>query len=109
MAPAALSPEMEELAAFFQRAGLSEQRAKETARSKTAPAARSLFEAARLDTSPLEDKQGALVLQVAKDGQALSDEARLYIVEAVRDGRLSKSDQVTGAQERSLEKQRGGG
>ncbi|BGP08722.1 Glutaminyl-tRNA synthetase [Rhodotorula toruloides] len=97
MAPAALSPEMEELAAFFQRAGLSEQRAKETARSKTAPAARSLFEAARLDTSPLEDKQGALVLQVAKDGHALSDETRLYIVEAVRDGRLSKSDQVTAA------------
>ncbi|GAA5851655.1 hypothetical protein JCM8547_001163 [Rhodosporidiobolus lusitaniae] len=92
--PPKLSPELEELAAFFKQCGLSDQRASETARSKTAPAARSLFEEANIPAAPLEDKQSALVLQVAKDGQALSDEARIYIVEAVKDGRLAKNDQV---------------
>ncbi|KAG0663871.1 hypothetical protein C6P46_002097 [Rhodotorula mucilaginosa] len=79
MPPAALTPELEELASFFQRCGLSEQRATETARSKGAPAARNLFTAAHLDNEPLEDKQGALVLQLAKDGAKLSSDAQLYI------------------------------
>lgn len=103
MAPA-LSPELEELAAFFQRCGLTEQRATETARSKGAPAARDLFSAANLDQQPLDDKQGALVLQLSKDGAKLSDEARLYVVQAIRDGRLLKSDQVTGKSTLSLNK-----
>jgi hypothetical protein len=96
MPPAALTPELEELASFFQRCGLSEQRATETARSKGAPAARNLFTAAHLDNEPLEDKQGALVLQLAKDGAKLSSDAQLYIVDAIRGGRLLKSDQITG-------------
>lgn len=96
MPPAALTPELEELASFFQRCGLSEQRATETARSKGAPAARDLFTAAHLDNQPLEDKQGALVLQLAKDGAKLSPEAQLYVVNAIRGGRLLKSDQITG-------------
>ncbi|GAA5987908.1 hypothetical protein JCM10908_007267 [Rhodotorula pacifica] len=85
MAPAALSPELEELASFFQRCGLSEQRATETARSKAAPSAKDLFAAAHLDTEPLEDKQGALVLQLAKDGAKLSADAQLYVVKAIRE------------------------
>ncbi|BGP16806.1 hypothetical protein JCM10213_004654 [Rhodosporidiobolus nylandii] len=95
--PPKLSPELEELADYFKHCGLSDQRATETARSKTAPAARDLLTKAGVDTSPLEDKQGALVLQVAKDGAKLSDDAKLYIVDAVRDGRLTKSDQVAAA------------
>ncbi|GAA5885552.1 hypothetical protein JCM3774_002987, partial [Rhodotorula dairenensis] len=94
--PPALSPELDELASFFQRCGLSEQRATETARSKGAPAARDLFAAAHLDDEPVQDKQGALVLQLAKDGAKLSTDAQLYIVSAIRDGRLLKSDQITG-------------
>ncbi|GAA5839111.1 hypothetical protein JCM11251_003679 [Rhodosporidiobolus azoricus] len=95
--PPKLSPEVEQLAEYFKTCGLSDQRATETARSKGAPAARNLFDLAHLDSNPIEDKQGALVLQVAKDGAALSDEAKLYIVEAVRDGRLAKSDQIAAA------------
>ncbi|GAA6044303.1 hypothetical protein JCM8097_006758 [Rhodosporidiobolus ruineniae] len=95
--PPKLSPELEELADYFKRCGLSDQRATETARSKGAPAAKALFDQAQLDSSPLDDKQGAVVLQVAKDGQALSDDARLYVVAAIKDGRLLKSDQVSAA------------
>jgi glutaminyl-tRNA synthetase len=94
--PPKLTPELEELATYFKNCGLSDQRANETARSKTAPIARSLFAQAGLDSTPLEDKQGALVLQLAKDGNALDDEKKLYIVDAVKDGRLAKSDQVAG-------------
>lgn len=100
--PPALSPELEELAAFFQRCGLTEQRATETARSKTAPAARDLFSSANLDNAPLDDKQGALVLQLAKDGAKLSPEAKLYVVNAIREGRLLKSDQITGKSRATL-------
>ncbi|GAA6008777.1 hypothetical protein JCM10207_001721 [Rhodosporidiobolus poonsookiae] len=95
--PPKLSPELEELATFFKQCGLSDQRANEGARSKTAPAARDLFNKAGLASAPLEDKQGALVLQLAKDGNALSDDAKLYVVEAIKDQRLLKSDQVAAA------------
>lgn len=94
--PPKLTPELEELAAYFKNCGLSDQRATETARSKTAPAARDLFDQARLSSTPLEDKQGALVLQLAKDGNALDQDKKLYIVDAVKDARLTKSDQVSG-------------
>ncbi|GAA5981628.1 hypothetical protein JCM11641_003922 [Rhodosporidiobolus odoratus] len=95
--PPKLSPELEELATYFKNCGLSDQRATETARSKTATSAKSLFNQANLDSKPLDDKQGALVLQIAKVGNALSDDAKLYIVQAIRDGRLAKSDQVAAA------------
>ncbi|GJN91074.1 hypothetical protein Rhopal_004089-T1 [Rhodotorula paludigena] len=95
--PPKLSPEVEELAAHFRACGLSDQRATETARSKGAPAARALVDLARLRDNPLDDKQNALVLQIAKDGQGLNDDARLYLVDAIRAGRILKSDQVAAA------------
>ena len=36
------------------------------------------------------------MLQLAKDGAKLSSDAQLYIVDAIRGGRLLKSDQITG-------------
>ncbi|BGP40715.1 Glutaminyl-tRNA synthetase [Rhodotorula kratochvilovae] len=96
MAPK-VSPEVEALAAFFAQCGLSEQRALETARSKTAPQAKQLLQLARLDQDNLDDKQTTLALQVAKDGTKLTDDARLYIVGAIRNNRIQKSDQVSAA------------
>ncbi|GAA5942939.1 hypothetical protein JCM1841_003608 [Sporobolomyces salmonicolor] len=94
--PPALAPEVEQLAAWFKSCGLSDSRSLEAARSKYSPAAKSLFDSAGFQLHPIEDKQGALVLQVARDAQALSDDANLYIVAAIQDGRLAKADQVTG-------------
>ncbi|GAA5906837.1 hypothetical protein JCM5296_001954 [Sporobolomyces johnsonii] len=95
--PPALSPEVEQLAAWFKDCGLSDSRSLEAARSKYSPAAKSLFNEAGFHQHPIEDKQGALVLQLARDAQALSHDANLYIVAAIRDGRLAKADQVSAA------------
>jgi len=96
MAPAPLTPEMESLVTYFESCGLSSTRSSEAARSKYSSAADSLFHSAQLDQQPLDDKQGALALQVAKDGNALEEEGKLYIIERIRNGDLAKSDQVTG-------------
>ncbi|GAA5931594.1 hypothetical protein JCM3775_006897 [Rhodotorula graminis] len=96
------SPEVEHLAAFFAQCGLSQQRSLETARSKTAPQAHRLLQLANADSdndnhSRLDDKQITLALQLAKDAQALTDDLRLYILDAIRDRRLAKADQVAAA------------
>ena len=100
--PPKLSPEVEHLAAFFAQCGLSEQRSLETARSKTAPQAHRLFQLAQADSSTesttrLDDKQITLTLQLSKDGQALTDDRRLFVLDAIRDRRLAKADQVAAA------------
>jgi len=96
MAPAPLTPEMESLVAYFESCGLSSTRSSEAARSKYSTSADKIFHSAQLDKQPLDDKQGALALQVAKDAAALDEQAKLYIIERIRNGDLAKSDQVTG-------------
>lgn len=97
--PPKVSPEVEHLAAFFAQCGLSDQRSLETARSKTAPLAHRLLQLAHADSHShsLDDKQITLALQIAKDANSLSDDQRLFILDAVRDRRLAKSDQVAAA------------
>lgn len=100
--PPKVSPEVEHLAAFFAQCGLSDQRSLETARSKTAPQAHRLLLLANANADAdtgtrLDDKQLTLALQLAKDGQHLTDGLRLYILDAVRDRRLAKADQVQAA------------
>ncbi|GAA6018752.1 hypothetical protein JCM11491_003435 [Sporobolomyces phaffii] len=97
MAPAPLTPEMESLVTYFESCGLSTTRSTEAARSKYSSAAHKLFQQSRLDQRPLDDKLGALALQVAKDGSALDDAHREYIVDKIHKGDLAKSDQVAAA------------
>ncbi|GAA5929158.1 glutamine--tRNA ligase [Sporobolomyces koalae] len=97
MAPAPLTPELEALVAYFEQCGLSSTRSTEAARSKYAPAAKHLFQLSNLDTAPLDDKNGALVVQVAKDGAQLNDEQKLFIVSKIQRAHLAKSDQVSAA------------
>lgn len=98
MAPAAaLSPEIEQLVAYFESAGISPTRSLEVAKNpKTAAGAHALFVSNQLETKGLSDKQGLLALQVAKDGAKLSEEGRNYVVGAVVEGRVKGGDQVTG-------------
>jgi hypothetical protein len=87
---------MELLVAYFESCGLSTTRSTEAARSKYSESAHKLFQQSRLDQRPLEDKLGALALQVAKDGNGLEDTKKEYIVDKIHKGDLVKSDQVSG-------------
>ncbi|KAK4698430.1 glutaminyl-tRNA synthetase, partial [Phenoliferia sp. Uapishka_3] len=87
-----------ELCSYFQSAGLSETRALEIAKNaKTSPAAATLFKANKIEEKGLSDKQGMMILQIAKDGAKLTEEQRNFIVAAVVDGRFKGADQVTAA------------
>ncbi|GAA5913004.1 glutamine--tRNA ligase [Sporobolomyces salmoneus] len=97
MAPAPLTPEQETQVAYFESCGLSNTRSSEAVRSKYASSALKLFQQTQLDQRPLDDKLGALCLQVAKDGNALDDQAKGYIVDKIHKGDLAKSDQVAAA------------
>lgn len=96
MAPAASAADIEQLAAYFEQCGLAPTAANETARGKQANSAKALFSANKLETKQVSTKQGLLALQIAKDGQKLTDESKTYVLDAVLDNRLKAPDQVTG-------------
>lgn len=97
MAPAPLSPELEQLVAYFQACGLAQARATEVVRnSKTSALAKSLFDANDLEHKHVNDKQALFALQIAKDGVKLTDDSRNYALAAVLDERLKTADQVKG-------------
>lgn len=97
MAPTPLTPEQEELVSYFTSCGLTPTRSTEVVRSKYTQSAHHLFQQTQLHVKPLEDKLGALVLQIAKDGNKLEgDDQKVFIVEKIRKGDLGKSDQVSG-------------
>ncbi|KAI5475493.1 glutamine-tRNA ligase [Pseudohyphozyma bogoriensis] len=95
MAPK-LTEEMKALAEYFEKCGLSPVRSLETVKNpKTSAPAHALFVDNKLDARGLNDKQGMLVLSIAKDGAKLSAEEKAYLVDAVADGRLKAADQVS--------------
>lgn len=99
MAPksAPLTPEMESLVAYFESCGLSPTRALETVKNaKTSSTALPLFKQNNLHEQKLTDKQGMLVLQIAKDGVKLDEEKKDYLVGLVVAESLKTGDQITG-------------
>ncbi|GAA5994921.1 hypothetical protein JCM5350_006616, partial [Sporobolomyces pararoseus] len=100
MAPAPLTPEQESLVSYFESCGLSPVRSQEVIRSKYSFQAVELFKQCQLERREpkLEDKFGALCLQVAKDaGNDLDERSKGFVVEKIVKGDLGKSDQVTAA------------
>lgn len=97
MAPAPSAEEIQALADYFQQCGLAPARAAEACKNlKAAVAAHALFLANHIETAGLSDKQILVLLQVPKEGAALTDEGRNYIVQAIVAGRIKSLDQVSG-------------
>lgn len=91
-------PEVSKLIALFQQAiGFTEAKATETCKNaKNAAALRDLIQQNNLAERSLDDKKGSLLNHLAVQGSSLENTGRSYIVEAVLDGRLKSTDQVTG-------------
>ncbi|KAM0789270.1 hypothetical protein ACM66B_000112 [Microbotryomycetes sp. NB124-2] len=96
--PPKLTPEVEQLARYFEQCGLSSTIAVETARAKHAPKVERVFSVNALQTRQPTSKQALLVVQVAKDGSNLDAETlQRYIVDAVLADKLKSPDQVAAA------------
>ncbi len=100
MAPPALTPELEEISTYLKRCSLSDTAATEIARSKAKArdAVVGFFKSHNLDSRNLSPAQGPLALQVAKDAGKLSVESVNYILEAIVDNKLDRTDKVAGKQ-----------
>ncbi|KAG0311905.1 hypothetical protein BGZ97_011561 [Linnemannia gamsii] len=88
----------EQLVALFQNIGLAEQKAKETAKNKNlAPTLEKAIHSAGYDTNPAEKSTGALVYALASTITPTALPHLDYLAKAIRDSRLTTSDQVSAA------------
>jgi hypothetical protein len=101
------SPESVALISRFQKTGLTESRARNIVQStKSSSAYSRLVEEAGLDKEDagLDEKQAGLCADLSTAGgyeagegkQKLTKEQVLYVVGAIKDGRLKSSDQISG-------------
>lgn len=100
VAPSALTPELEEISTYLKRCSLSDTAATEIARSKAKArdAVVDFFKSHNLDSRNLSPAQAPLALQVAKDAGKLSPESVNYIMDAVVDKKLDRTDKLAGKQ-----------
>lgn len=98
MAPAALTPELEEISDYLKRCSVSDTAAGEIARSKAKArdAVVDFFKSNNLDSRKLSPAQGPLALQLAKDSGKLNQDSVKYLIEAVVDNKLDRTDKVAG-------------
>lgn len=90
-------PAIAELLVLFKSFGLSETKSLEAVRNpKTAATLKDIVVACNLNANPLDDKQAGLVASLATQGAKLPDPERNYIGNAVADGRIKTSDQLSG-------------
>lgn len=88
----------EQLVALFQNIGLAEQKAKETAKNKNlAPTLEKAIHSAGYDSKPAEKSTGALVYALASTITPTALPHLDYLAKAIRDFRLTTSDQVSAA------------
>ncbi|KAH7036572.1 tRNA synthetases class I, catalytic domain-containing protein [Linnemannia elongata] len=88
----------EQLVALFQNIGLAEQKAKETAKNKNlAPTLEKAIHSAGYDSKPAEKSTGALVYALASTITPTALPHLDYLAKAIRDSRLTTSDQVSAA------------
>lgn len=90
-------PKVASLIAAFKSLGLAESKAVEAARSpKNAASLKVLIDQADLTTQNLDDKRASLIVSLSIGAGKLPDEAKLYAVQAIVDGRLKSAEQVSG-------------
>ncbi|KAI0677047.1 glutaminyl-tRNA synthetase [Trametes maxima] len=98
MAPKADAPETAELIELFKKIGLTQNKAAEAAKSpKSASTLRSIIESHGLVGKDLDEKQAVLLAALAVQGSKLGESERSYGVNAILDGRLKTTDQVSEA------------
>ena len=98
MAPKADAPETAELIELFKKIGLTQSKAAEAAKSpKSASTLRNIIESHDLVDKQLDEKQAVLLAALAVQGSKLGEAERSYAVNAILDGRLKTTDQVSGA------------
>lgn len=94
---AAPSAETAELIELFKSIGLTQAKAAEAAKSpKSAAALKDIIEKKQLAGQSLDEKTSVLLASVAVASSKLGEGEREYAVDAVLDGRLKSTDQVSG-------------
>lgn len=97
MPPKGDNPETAEIIALFKTIGLTQPKAAEAAKSpKSAAVLKEIIETNKLAEKHIEEKQAVLLASFAVQGSKLGDREREYAVEAILDGRLKTTDQVSG-------------
>ena len=97
MAPKADAPETAELIELFKKIGLTQSKAAEAAKSaKSASVLKEIIEKKDLAGKSLDEKAGVLLAALAVQGSKLDEFERQYAVDAILDGRLKSTDQVSG-------------
>ncbi|KAI0700781.1 glutaminyl-tRNA synthetase [Cytidiella melzeri] len=97
-AKAASSPETAELIELFKSIGLTQSKAAEAAKStKSAATLKDIIEQKQLAGKDLDEKTSVLLASVAVQSSKLEDGEREYAVDAILDGRLKSTDQVSAA------------
>ena len=98
MAPkAATSADTAELIELFKSIGLTQSKAAEAAKSpKSAATLKEIIQNKQLAGKDLDEKSGVLLASLAVQGSKLGEDERGYAVDAILDGRLKSTDQVSG-------------
>lgn len=99
MPPKGDNPETAELIELFKSIGLTQSKAAEAAKSsKSAAVLKEIIETNKLSEKQIEEKQAVLLASLAVQGSKLGEREREYAVEAILNGRLKTTDQVSGMQ-----------
>ena len=97
MPPKATSADTAELVELFKSIGLTQSKAAEAAKSpKSATTLKDIIEKKQLAGKNLDEKTAVLLAAVAVQGSKLGEDERGYAVDAILDGRLKSTDQVSG-------------
>ncbi len=97
MPPKAISAETAELIELFKSIGLTQSKAAEAAKNpKSASTLKDIIEKKNLSTQDLDEKSGVLLAAFAVQGSKLGGDEQEYAVDAILDGRLKSTDQVSG-------------
>lgn len=94
---AAHSAETVELIELFKSIGLTQAKAAEAAKNpKSATVLKDIIEKKQLVGQALDEKTSVLLAAAAVQSSKLGDDERGYAVDAILDGRLKSTDQVSG-------------
>lgn len=97
MPPKAPSADTAELVELFKSIGLTQSKAAEAAKNpKSAATLKDIIEKKQLSAKSLDEKTGVLLAALAVQGSKLGEGERGYAVDAILDGRLKTTDQVSG-------------
>ncbi|KIP10691.1 hypothetical protein PHLGIDRAFT_125388 [Phlebiopsis gigantea 11061_1 CR5-6] len=98
MPPKAPSADTAELVELFKSIGLTQSKAAEAAKNpKSAATLKDIIEKKQLSGKSLDEKTSVLLAALAVQGSKLGEDERGYAVDAILDGRLKSTDQVSAA------------